>query len=184
MAAVPLWCYDRLVVRFRARRRCHQSTPYITTRCGRGAQWVRLGRAGNSRATSLVECQVAIASRRRLSRCAVVAPIVLVGARALPRSCSQAPFRARHVRTHGHKFLSGRKGVAPVVASLSSGARGCAQVSQVLPRVRGARAHIRKFLSGRTVRVPTAQVALVLHDCVPFIIAEGVAWKRSCWYCR
>ena len=71
---------------------------------------------------------------------------------------------------HGQKFLSGRKVIAPAVESLSSGARACAHVSQVLPTRKGvrcarqcsqvsfrahhARAHVRKLCPGRTVREP------------------------------
>ena len=107
---------------------------------------MRLGRAGSSRATSLVVSQVVIASRRRLSRCAVGAPVVLVEARRcrahVRKLLSGPPMRALKVTS----FFMGAKGLRRWFASLSPGARACAHVSPVPPRARNARAHVLKFL--------------------------------------
>ena len=98
MAAVPLWRYDRQVVRFGV----HSAFPLRKFLLGR----------------------------------AMRAPIAV-------------SFAARDARAHGRKFPSGRTWVAPVVASLSSGARACIHVSQVPPRARNARAHVLKFFFRR-----------------------------------
>ena len=131
-----------------------------------------------SRATSLVECQVAIASRRRLIRCAVGAPVVLVG--------------ARRCRAHVRKLLSGRAMRPPTVASvllgakrlcrwfasLSSGARACAHVSQVPLRARDGRAHARMFPLGRAMRAPMSSSSSPGAKVAP-IIASFSAVRLS-----
>ena len=91
MAAIPLWHYDRRVVRLG-----------VHSACAFPLRMFLLGRA--------MRAHVAVS------------------------------FGGRDARAHGGKFPSGRTWVAPVVASLSSGAGACTHVSQVFYRARDVRA--------------------------------------------
>ena len=173
MAAAPLWRYDSQVVWFRAHSECALiSAPLVHSI----SQVMRSGRAvgaqvctGNSRLTSLVERQVVKACRRRLSRCAVGALLVLVG--------------ARHCRAHVRKLLSGHALRVLTVTSFLLGAKGVRRWLRVFLRAHARTPTSRKFFLGRAMCAPTfasfSQGAPCVRPCSQGVFRAHSACARG-----